>query len=224
MDWIALNTALSEDLAHWQAAVQAHPEDAGAWVRCGMAHFRLGQVAASIAAFDRAEQVRPALTPYLWQRGLSRYYAGEFEAGAAQFEADLAVNGRDVEETVWCYLCLARSRSPAAARAALLPVGRDPRPVLRQVYRLFAGEITPQDLVQVGQQAGDRGEFYSALYGGLYCEVTGEDSQAQAWITRAVGKCCPDDYMWHLARVHGSRRGWLSPPSGLPSEGALDPG
>lgn len=223
MDWIALNTALADDLAHWQTVVQAHPDDAGAWVRCGMAHFRLAQVEASLTAFDRAEQVRPALTPYLWQRGLSQYYVGQFEAGAAQFEADLAVNGRDVEETVWRYLCLARSRTPAAARATLLPVGRDPRPVLRQVYRLFASEITPQDLVRAGQQAGDRGEFYSALYAGLYYEVTGENIQAQTWITRAVEKCCPDDYMWHLARVHGSRRSWLSPPQGLPSDGTFDP-
>jgi hypothetical protein len=36
-----------------------------------MMQFKLGRIAASIADFDRAEQLDSALTPYLWQRDLS---------------------------------------------------------------------------------------------------------------------------------------------------------
>lgn len=40
----------------------------------GMARFRSGRVAASIADFDRAVSLQPRLAPYMWQRGLSLYY------------------------------------------------------------------------------------------------------------------------------------------------------
>ena len=36
--------------------------------------------------------------PVLWQRGLSLYYAGRFDEGAAQFRRDVALNPGDTEE------------------------------------------------------------------------------------------------------------------------------
>ena len=42
----------------------------------GMRSFRKGDVAGSIQAFDEALRLDPAIRPYLWQRGLSLYYAG----------------------------------------------------------------------------------------------------------------------------------------------------
>ena len=47
----------------------------------GMALFQLGSVASSIDDFDRAERLKPALNPYLWQRGIAYYYAERFEEG-----------------------------------------------------------------------------------------------------------------------------------------------
>jgi hypothetical protein len=35
--------------------------------------------------FDRALALQPQLRPYLWQRGLSLYYLGEFQEAATQF-------------------------------------------------------------------------------------------------------------------------------------------
>jgi hypothetical protein len=39
-----------------------------------MTSFRLGDIAASIDDFDRAERLNPDLTPHLWQRGIAYYY------------------------------------------------------------------------------------------------------------------------------------------------------
>jgi len=64
--------------------------------------------------------VAPSQTPYLWQRGLSLYYADRFQDGADQFRRDVAVNPNDTEEAIWAYLC--EVRSPAAD--LLLPNGR----------------------------------------------------------------------------------------------------
>ena len=43
----------------------------------GMRSFRKSDVAGSIKAFDEALRLDPAIRPYLWQRGLSLYYAGD---------------------------------------------------------------------------------------------------------------------------------------------------
>jgi tetratricopeptide (TPR) repeat protein len=95
---------LEADLKRLTVRLTAEAPSANAYVQRGMMQFKLGRIAASIADFDRAEQLNAALTPYLWQRGLSYYYATRFADGARQFEVDLQVNGQDVEETIWRYL------------------------------------------------------------------------------------------------------------------------
>jgi hypothetical protein len=41
----------------------------------GMVKFKLGQIAEFFAEFDTAEKLDSRIIPYLWQRGLSYYYA-----------------------------------------------------------------------------------------------------------------------------------------------------
>src|SRR5262245_34164770 len=101
-------STVSREVQHLTRVLSAEPQNAHLHIQRGMALFRLGNITAAIDDFDRAERLDPALTPYLWQRGLAYYYAARFEDGAKQFEADLTVNGHDVEETVWRYLCQAQ--------------------------------------------------------------------------------------------------------------------
>jgi hypothetical protein len=112
--------------------------------------FKLAKITESIQDFDHAEQLDHSIKPYLWQRGLSYYYAEQYQLGAEQFEIDLSVNSQDVEETVWRYLCIAQFQGVEVAKNTLLPVKNDPRPVLRSVYDLFAGNCTPEDLLKIG--------------------------------------------------------------------------
>lgn len=185
------------------------PQNAKLYVLRGMACFKLGEIAAAIADFDRAEQYSPRLTPYLWQRGLAYYYAGRFADGARQFEVDLTVNGHDVEETVWRYLCQAQLHGAPAARAQLLPVRRDTRPVMGWVYKLFAGECDAGTVLAQHREAGPQAQFYSQLYVGLYWEAQGDEPQARHHITQAAASHLLDDYMGWLALVHRQLRGWV---------------
>lgn len=52
----------------------------------GMDQFRKGNVEKSIELFDRADALvsSGALRPYLWQRGISYYYADRFQEGSEQ--------------------------------------------------------------------------------------------------------------------------------------------
>lgn len=203
-----------QTLQHWDQALKADPHNPQIYVRRGMTHFKLGQIAASIQDFDRAEQLDPQLTPYLWQRGLSYYYADRFAEGVQQFETDLTVNGQDVEETVWRYLCMAQLQDAVTARKGLLPVRNDPRPIMRSVYDLFAGTLTPAELVEIGLQTGSQGKFYGSLYAGLYYEANRDAEQAKLWIEQAVQvfqtQYRTEDYMGYLAIVHQQIRRWGS--------------
>ncbi len=199
---------LQQELQYWNESVDFNPQMPNPLVRRGMAHFKLGQIEAAIQDFDQAEHLDRRLTPYLWQRGLAYYYAQRFEDGVRQFEVDLTVNGQDVEETVWRYLCMAQSRGVMVAREALLPAGADPRSFMPPIYALYAGKCSAEDLIAGAAKDDKRGKFYRYLYAGLYAEVHQDPVMAQQYFAIAADRYPLDDYMWHLAVVHRQLRGW----------------
>ena len=192
-------------LTRYLAADPRHPQG---FIQRGMTYFKLGHIAEAIADFDRAEHLNPALTPYLWQRGLAYYYAERFVDGANQFEVDLTVNKHDVEETVWRYLCQAQMEGTQVARASLLPVRNEARPVMAWVYKLFAGECEAEMVLAQYRDAGRREQFYSHLYVGLYYEAEQDALHARQYITQAAAMQIVDDYMGWVAMVHQHLRGW----------------
>ena len=103
----------------------------------GMETFRRGDVAGSIQYFDQAERAQGAsLTPFLWQRGLSYYYANDFALASEQFRTDVQVNPSDVEEIVWDIAAQLRMMDPAAqifpvpSQMTLPPGTRDRRRIM----------------------------------------------------------------------------------------------
>jgi lipoprotein NlpI len=82
------------------------------------------------------------------------------------------VNPDDVENAAWHFLCVARAESPAKAKAALLPVGPDARAPMREVYQMFRGTLTPEQVISAAGSQPD-GQFYAHLYLGLYFEALG---------------------------------------------------
>lgn len=201
--------SLVDELSWWNNVISSQPNQSKAYIRRGMVKFKLAQINESIQDFDLAEKLEPSILPYLWQRGLSFYYAERFAEGAKQFEVDLTVNSQDVEETVWRYLCIAGYQGVMEARNSLLPIKNDPRPVMNWVYELFAGNCSPEDVLKVGEKDGKRGNFYSHLYVGLYYEAESQTEQAQKYIVKAAEEYQLDDYMWYLAKVHQKLRGWV---------------
>lgn len=202
------HAALKTALQHVQQRLEANLQHPPTYVQRGMIYFKMGRIAAALTDFDHAEQLNPALTPYLWQRGLAYYYAERFEEGVRQFTIDLTVNAQDVEETVWRYLCQARLQGPLTAREALLPVRHDPRPVMAWVYRLFAGECDAEAVLAPQPGLGRRERFYRYLYGALYFEAEQDEARARLLMTQAAEMQVLDDYMGWLALVHRQLRGW----------------
>jgi lipoprotein NlpI len=165
--------------------------------------FENGRFAESAAAFDSLAKADPAQAPYLWQRGIALYYAGRYNDCRLQFESHRTVNPNDVENAAWHFLCVARAESPAKAKAALLPVGPDARAPMREVYQMFRGTLTPEQVISAAGSQPDA-QFYGHLYLGLYFEALGMKDRALEHIKiAATDRFEPyGGYMHMVARVH----------------------
>jgi lipoprotein NlpI len=171
----------------------------------GEEHFRQARITESIADFDRQVKLQPDQLAGHWQRGIAYYYAGEYEKGARQFELHRTVNPQDVENAAWHFLCIIRAPkgSMEAARKKLIAVTRDSRVPMAQIQQLFAGTMTPEEVLRAGEEAGGTASFYADLYVGLYYEACGRDGESLRFVARAAGDpTARKTYMGDVARVH----------------------
>ena len=189
------------------AAVAAFAQTPREIMDTAVADFEAGRIAQSTAGFDKVAKLIPEIAPQLWQRGIALYYAGRYKDCREQFESHRTVNPADVENAAWHFLCVARQESAAKAKAALLPVGPDSRVPMREVYEMFAGKLTPD---QVMKAAGTTpsGQFYAYLYIGLYNEAMGNRELAAKQIAAAADDrfAGAGGYMQMVARVHRDLR------------------
>lgn len=142
-----------------------------------MQAFQQGKIQESIQYFDQADSLVPneKLSPYLWQRGISLYYANAFQEASHQFQLDVKVNPLDVEEIVWDIASQNRlfdsqgsilsssssTSSPSSSSSSLtsprylsLPPGKsDRRKIMNVIYSLFRNEnnVKEQDLIYAGR-------------------------------------------------------------------------
>ena len=187
--------------------VELTPSEPRAQLALGGAAFKDGDMEASITAFDAAAELNERLGPQLWQRGIAQYYAGRFEDGARQFEIHRTVNPQDVENSVWHFLCVAATDGFDAAREGLIPIDLDARVPMMEVFALFGGKGSPDEVLAAAAMASRDGRaplpmFYAHLYLGLYFEAQGDEVLSADHISKAVAEKRTQNYMWQVARVH----------------------
>ena len=171
----------------------------------GEEHFRRARIAESIADFDRQVKLQPDQAAAHWQRGIAYYYAGEYAKGARQFEHHQTVNPQDAENAAWHFLCIVRAPkgSPEVARKKLIRVTRDSRAPMAQIQNLFAGTMTPDEVLRATEDSQDTAKFYADLYVGLYYDALGRDDDSFRLIARAADNpAAKNNYMGDVARVH----------------------
>ena len=216
LEEMALEAAKLEDkgdhagaAAVLEAAMKAYPDVPGGLVRhAGELRFFAGEIDASIKHFDELIRRDPATAPYLWQRGLSLYYAERYEDGVEQFEIHQEVNPRDVENAAWHFICVTRAKGFEEARKRLIPIKGDGRIPMAEIHQLFAGEATPEDVLKSANrdgfgEAGKRNHLcYAHLYLALFFEAKGDDKKAMEHIKLAAVDYKMDHYMGLCAQVH----------------------
>jgi lipoprotein NlpI len=191
-------------------AIKRDPKEAIAWYYRGRAHFCAGKIAESVADFDKYVELEPNAESQQWERGISYYYAGEFAKGAKQFELYQTFHDQDVENSVWRYLCVARSEGVEKAQGNMLPIENDPRVPMMQIYDLYRGKLKPEEVLKTAEAGNPTKEslntrlFYAHLYLGLWHEAAGRAAEAKTHLLKAeqhkIGH-----YMWDVAHIHAER-------------------
>ena len=195
--------------AMFRSGAAAEPSTADDYERRGSAHFIAGRFIESVADFDAEIRLDSRRAPWHWKRGISLYYAGRYADGAKQFEGYQTVDGNDVENAVWRFLCQARDENVGVERArkGILPIKNDRRVPMMQVYDLFRGELKPADVLAAARSGAPTPAelaarlFYANLYVGLYYDALGEPTAAKPHLDAAAARAI-DHYMGDVARVH----------------------
>lgn len=180
----------------------------------GESAFAEGDMKNSIEAFDEVIRRDPGAEPTLWQRGLALYYANRFEDGWKQFETHQTVNSQDVENAVWHLLCAARISDVETARKKFISISNDRRVPMMEIYEMFAGRMTPAEVLAKAQKETSRAPansfaqqnqlYYAHLYTGLFHEMMGDNQAAMASMKQAVAICpmTKSNFMGNVSRVH----------------------
>lgn len=181
--------------------------------RRGDAYFFRGKFAEAVADYDKMIELQPDTAPSHWRRGIALFYAGKYEAAAKQFEDYHSFDDIDRENGIWRYFSQRKAFGLEKARQGLLKYKKDDREPFPDVYKLFAGEITPDEILRhVATAKIDEAElekrlFYAELYIGLNEAVEGRNDSARAHLRRAVmnnwGRRAGygPNFMWHVGRV-----------------------
>lgn len=198
-------------IADYDRVIELDPNSAEAFDQRGSQHFMSGHIAQSISDFDRSIQLQPQQEPGHWKRGISYYYAGRYDQGRRQFEGYQTVDDNDVENAVWRYLCMARAQGVAIARGSMLSIKRDGRVPMMEVYALYRGQGTSDDVLAAAR-AGNPSPaalnerlFYAHLYLGLYYEAAGDAARAREHLATAAESHKIGHYMWNVTDVHFKR-------------------
>src|SRR5947207_10945122 len=191
-------------------ALALDPAAGPAYYYRAMENFKLGRIKESAADFDKSVDLTPDQAPKLWQRGISLYYAGRYEDGQRQFELHQTINSNDVENAVWHFLCVARRAGIEKARASLLKIDNDPRVPMMQIYALYAGKGSAEEVMKAAttEKTSPTGFneriFYAHFYLGLYFDVASNGKMAREHIFQPADLFKVDSYMGDVARIHAA--------------------
>ena len=176
----------------------------------GVEALEAGRVAEAVEWLDHTAEARPEVMPYLWQRGIAQYFAGQYAEGRRQFEAHRKVNPHDVENAAWHFLCVAATDGVEKARRAMLPAPGDPRVPMAEIYQLYAGTgdhdavTAAVERLPAGSRARRTARFYADLYTGLLAHAEGDADRAERYL-KAAAEVNQDGTMVDVARVARDR-------------------
>lgn len=180
----------------------------------GDAHFKLAEFDKAVAEYETMVELDPSLEKSHWRRGIAYFYAGKYEKAARQFEIYNTFDNVDRENGIWRYFSQYKAFGKEKAREGLLKYAKDDREPFPDVYQLFEGKRTPEQILEKIKSASiddDQREsryFYAHLYIGLNFAVENKPDDAVAHLKKAVANTWGPkagygpSYMWHVGRLH----------------------
>ena len=180
----------------------------------GDAYFKRGRFADAVLDYERMLGSDPSVEKGHWRRGIAAFYAGQYEKAAKQFEMYHSYDNVDRENGIWRYFSQVKAYGKEKAREGLLKYAKDDREPFPDVYQLFEGKRTPEQILEkirsaeISDEDRERRSFYAHLYIGLNFALEGKRDDAVTYLRKAVASPWPrkagygPDYMWHVGRLH----------------------
>ena len=143
---------------------------------------------------------------------------------AAQFERYHSFDNVDRENGIWRYLCQRKAFGLEKAREGLLKYEKDDREPFGDVYRLFQGTMSAEELLtkirdaQITDTERQKRLFYAELYVGLNEAVEERTDSARTHLAAAAKNRWGQqsgygpNYMWQVARLHADQLSKPVPP------------
>ena len=207
-----LTAELESQLKALPAIVDTDADPVGKYSRRGDLHMFLGKFAEAEADYKKMSELKPDLDASHWRLGIAMYLAGHPEDAAAQFDKYHSFDNVDRENGIWRYLSHRAAFGKEKARDQLLKYEKDDRPPFREVYQLFEGTMTADQVLQsispdLPESSRQSRLFYAQLYVGLNEAAEDKPDAALKALREAVKNEWPreagfgPDYMWHVGRL-----------------------
>lgn len=205
---------LQQSVDKLTTAIKTDSENDDLYSQRGDALFFLGDFKEAVADYDKMVALKPDLDASHWRRGIAYFYAGRYADAAAQFERYHSFDNVDRENGIWRYLSQSMDKGREEAQKELLRYEKDDREPFGDVYQLFAGKITPDQILahiaaaKIDDRERQKREFYAHLYIGLHLAVLKEDAAALQHLDKAAANKWPAGagygahYMWRVAKLH----------------------
>jgi lipoprotein NlpI len=212
-DRAKLQAQWASGIAELTRQLETQPDSLAAYSKRGDLHFFRGDFAKSVRDYERMVELDPKLDAAHWRLGIAYFYAGQPEQAARQFDKFFMTDDVDREAGLWKYIAQAATLGADKARAGLLKYHKDDREPLPSIYRLFAEELTPEQLLktvdaQLPEKVREQRMFYIELYLGLWHDAHQRPAVALPHFRAATanrwGRTASygPNYMWHVARLH----------------------
>ena len=207
-----LTSELDGQLKALPAIVDTDADAVGKYSRRGDLHIFLGKFAEAETDYKKMSELKPDVDASHWRLGIAMYLAGHPEDAAAQFDKYHSFDNVDRENGIWRYLSHRAAFGKEKAREQLLKYEKDDRPPFREVYQLFEGTMTADQVLQsispdLPESSRQSRLFYAQLYVGLNDAVEDKPESAIKALREAVKNEWPreagfgPDYMWHVGRL-----------------------
>lgn len=204
---------LSQLIDELTAQIKQMPDESALYSRRGDAFFFQGQFKAAIADYDKMVELKPSIKVSHWRRGIACYYAKQYDEAAKQFEIYHSFDNVDRENGIWRFFSQYKAKGPQQAQQGLLKYQKDDREPFPDIYRLFEGKRTPEQILknietaEIDDNEREKRHFYAYLYIGLNESIQGRKATARKYLQKAVNnKWGPragfgPNYMWHTGRL-----------------------
>lgn len=208
----ALTDSLETQLKNLPAIKGDAPEAVNAYSTRGDVQMFLGHFAEAEADYQKMVALKPELDASHWRLGIARYFAGHPEDAAGQFDRYHSFDNVDRENGIWRYLSHRAAFGKEKAKEQLLKYEKDDRPPFREVYQLFEGTMTAEEVLMsvpadLPESARESRLFYANLYIGMNAAAEGDNKQALMSLEAATLNSWPrqagfgPNYMWHIGRL-----------------------